>query len=77
MGLYEAGGPTVQLNLRRAIITLIWAASLAATGPAIGFAQGVGDHLGLQAAASDQPADVSAYEPMRADVQVDIAGQAN
>ena len=64
-------------RFRRTIIMLIWAALLLAAGPAIGYAQGAGDYLGMQAAASDQQADVSAYEPMGGDLPSDVGDEAN
>ena len=63
----------MQLNLRRAIITLLWAGSLILAGPAIGYAQAATERLSPQATAWEQQSDLSAYDPMKSDVRDDSA----
>ncbi len=59
----------MQLKLRRAITMLVWAASLVAAGPAIGYAQGASERLSSQVMARDQQADISEYASANPDMQ--------
>ena len=77
----SANGPsvTVTLPLRQrsvAALLLLWSASILAAGPAIGYAQGASEQLASRETAWDQHADVSAYEPVKADVRDDLQLQA-
>lgn len=65
----------MRLKLRRVIITLVWAASLVAAGPAIGYAQGASERLALQTTAREHGADLSADESGRVGIWRDVMEQ--
>jgi hypothetical protein len=67
----------MQLNPRRAIITLLWAGSLILAGPAIGYAQGASERLSVQPIVSGQSADIAEYESAKGGVRDELGEYAN
>ena len=67
----------MQLNLRRAIITLLWAGLIVAAGPAIGYAEGASERLSVQSTVREQPSDISADQSATSGLRDDVAEYAN
>ena len=67
----------MQLNPRRAIITLLWVGSLVVAGPAIGLAQSASERLSAQSVASDHRTSASEYAPATAGTHDDAAKDAS
>ena len=65
----------MQLKPKRAIITLVWAGSIIAAGPAIGYAQVASGRLSEQSAAANQRSDISGYAPATVDTREEADGQ--
>lgn len=67
----------MQLKLRRAIITLLWAGLVVAAGPAIGYAEGASERLAVQSTVREQPSDISADQSATSGMRDDVAEYAN